>query len=105
MEAYASAGAPPPCRSANSWRRARRYVERLRATPDWGERVVATNVCFEPIFGLLVRRELLMRSVGYNGDIVTQSLNHVAQLEWEWARDWTIEFVKFVLEDGEHGEA
>ena len=46
-----------------------------------------------------------MRSVGYNGDIVTQSLNHVAQLEWEWARDWTIEFVKFVLEDGEHGEA
>jgi propane monooxygenase small subunit len=91
--------------NADAWQPARRYVERLRATPDWGERVVATNVCFEPVFGLMVRRELLMRSVRFNGDIVTQSLNHVAQLEWEWARDWTIELVKFVLEDAEHGEA
>jgi propane 2-monooxygenase small subunit len=91
--------------SADAWQPARRYVERLRATPDWGERVVATNICFEPVFGLLVRRELLMRSVRFNGDIITQSLSHVAQLEWEWARDWTIEFAKFVLEDAEHGDA
>jgi len=90
---------------ADAWQPARRYVERLRATPDWAERIVATNVCFEPAFGLLVRRELFMRSVGFNGDIVTQSVNHVAQLEWEWARDWTVEFVRFVLEDAEHGEA
>ena len=34
------------------WQPARRYVERLRATPDWGERVVAANVCFEPLVGL-----------------------------------------------------
>jgi propane monooxygenase small subunit len=88
-----------------AWQPARRYVERLRATPDWGERLFATNVCFEPVFGLLVRRELLMRSVRFNGDILTQSLSHVAQLEWEWARDWTIELVKFVLDDAEHGEA
>ena len=57
----------------------RRYVERLRATPDWGERVIATNVCFEPLVGLLVRRELLMRSVRFNGDILTQAISHVAQ--------------------------
>ena len=31
-----------------AWQPARRYVERLRATPDWGERVFATNMCFEP---------------------------------------------------------
>jgi hypothetical protein len=90
---------------AEAWQPARRYVERLRATPDWGERVVATNVCFEPVFGLLVRRELFMRSVRFNGDILTQALSHVAQLEWEWARNWTIELVTFVLEDAAHGEA
>lgn len=88
-----------------AWQPARRYVERLRATPDWGERVIATNVCFEPVFGLLVRRELFMRSVRFNGDILTQALSHVAQLEWEWVRDWTIELVKFVLDDAEHGGA
>jgi hypothetical protein len=91
--------------NADAWQPARRYVERLRATPDWGERVVATNVCFEPVFGLLVRRELLMRSVRFNGDILTQALSHVAQLEWEWVRNWTIELVKFVLDDAEHGDA
>jgi propane 2-monooxygenase small subunit len=87
------------------WQPARRYVERLRATPDWGERVVATNLCFEPTVGILIRRELLMRSPKFNGDIVTPAINHVAQLEWEWTRDWTVELVKFVLEDEQHGAA
>lgn len=89
----------------DAWQPARRYVERLRATPDWGERIIATNVCFEPTVGLLIRRELLMRSVRFNGDIVTQALSHVAQLEWEWVRGWTVELVQFVLADAEHGAA
>ena len=57
----------------DAWQPARSYVERLRATPDWGERVFAANLCFEPTVGLLIRRELLMRSVRFNGDIVTQA--------------------------------
>jgi methane monooxygenase component A beta chain/propane monooxygenase small subunit len=67
--------------------------------------VIATNLCFEPVVGILIRRELLMRSVKFNGDLVTQSLNHVAQLEWEWVRGWTAELVRFVCEDSEHGSA
>ena len=85
------------------WQPARRYVERLHATPDWGEVVVAANVCFEPVVGILLRRELFMRSVRFNGDIVTPAVNHVAQLEWEWIQGWTSEFVRFVCEDPEHG--
>jgi propane monooxygenase small subunit len=46
-----------------------------------------------------------MRSVRFNGDIVTQALSHVAQLEWEWVSGWTTELVKFVLADAEHGPA
>ena len=79
------------------WQPVRRYVERLRATPDWGERVMAINVCFEPLVGLLVRRELLMRSVRFNGDILTQAISHAAQLEWEWTRAWTVELIRFLL--------
>ncbi len=88
-----------------AWQPARKYVERLRATTDWGERVIATNICFEPLVGLLIRRELMMRSVRFNGDILTQALSHVAQLEWEWVHGWTVELVKFVSEDSEHGAA
>jgi hypothetical protein len=86
------------------WQPSRRYVERLRATPDWGERVVATNICFEPLVGLLVRRELLMRSVRFNGDILTQAVSHAAQLEWEWTRAWTVELIGFLLDDAELGD-
>jgi propane 2-monooxygenase small subunit len=85
------------------WQPVRRYVERLRATADWGERVVAVNICFEPLVGLLVRRELLMRSVRFNGDILTQAISHAAQLEWEWTRGWTVELIRFLLDDAEHG--
>jgi hypothetical protein len=88
-----------------AWQPVRRYVERLRATPDWGERVIATNVCFEPRVGLLIRRELLMRSVRFNGDILTQAISHVAQSEWEWVRGWTVELMRFLLDDAEHGAA
>jgi len=88
-----------------AWQPARLYVEKLRATPDWGERVFAANACFETTFGLLVRRELLMRSVRFNGDIVTHSLSQVAQREWEWTRNWTVELLSFVLEDPANGAA
>jgi propane 2-monooxygenase small subunit len=87
------------------WQPARAYVEKLCSTPDWGERIIATNLCFEPVVGLLIRREILMRSVKFNGDLVTQAVNHVAQLEWEWARGWTAELARFVCEDAEHGSA
>jgi propane 2-monooxygenase small subunit len=87
------------------WQPARRYVERLHATPDWGERVFATNICFEPAVGILIRRELFMRSVRFNGDILTHAVTHVAQLEWEWVREWTAELARFVLADPEHGSA
>ena len=62
-----------------------------------GRAVVATNLCFEPIVGLLIRRELLMRSVSSTATSSPRRVSHVAQLEWEWARGWTAEFVRFVL--------
>lgn len=87
------------------WQPTRRYVERLRATADWGERIVAANVCFEPLVGVLLRRELLMRAPKWGGDALTSAIGHVAQLEWAWISDWTAELTRFVLADEEHGEA
>lgn len=91
--------------SDEHWQPSRSYVERLRATSDWGERIVAANLCFEPLVGVLLRRELLMRAPKWGGDAVTSAVGHVAQQEWAWIRDWTAELVRFVLADESHGAA
>jgi NAD(P)H-flavin reductase/ferredoxin len=88
-----------------AWQPARRYVERLASLTDWGELIVAANVCFEPLAGNLIRRELGIRAAAANGDTVTPVLARVAMQEAEWARDWTAALVRFVVEDPEHGAA
>jgi propane 2-monooxygenase small subunit len=87
------------------WQPTRRYLERLAATPDWGEVVVAANLCFEPIVGTLLRRELGIRAATANGDTVTPTLARVETQEWEWARAWTVALVRFLIEDSSHGAA
>jgi NAD(P)H-flavin reductase/ferredoxin len=87
------------------WQPTRRYLEKLAATPDWGEVVVAANLCFEPTVGTLLRRDLGIRQAAANGDTVTPVLAGAATQEWEWARAWTEEFVRFLSADGSYGES
>lgn len=88
-----------------SWQPVRDYLERLQTLRDWAEVIVATNVCFEPLVGIALRRELLLRSAAHHGDLVTPEVVRPAQLEWDWVRDWTGEFLRFVLLDEEHGSS
>jgi NAD(P)H-flavin reductase/ferredoxin len=81
----------------------RRFLERLSATRDWGEVIVAANLCFEPVVGTLLRRELGTRAAAASGDTVTPVLARAATREWDWARGWTIEFVRFLVEDARFG--
>jgi ferredoxin-NADP reductase/ferredoxin len=85
------------------WQPTRRYLERLAATPDWGEVIVAANLCFEPVVGTLIRRELGTRAAAASGDTVTPVLARVATQEWEWARAWTVALVRFLAGDEVHG--
>jgi ferredoxin-NADP reductase/ferredoxin len=85
------------------WQPTRRYLERLASTADWGEVIVAANLCFEPVVTTLLRRELGTRAAAANGDTVTPVLARVETQEWEWARGWTVELMRFLLEDPEHG--
>jgi NAD(P)H-flavin reductase/ferredoxin len=87
------------------WQPTRRYLERLAATRDWGEVIVAANLCFEPIVATLIRRELGTRAAAANGDTVTPVLARVETQEWEWARGWTTALVRFLLEDPRFGDA
>ncbi len=85
------------------WQPTRRYLERLAATPDWGEVIVAANVCFEPTVGTLLRRELGTRAAAAHRDTITPVLAQAANQEWDWARTWTTELTRMLMEDREHG--
>jgi NAD(P)H-flavin reductase/ferredoxin len=91
--------------AAPEWQPTRRLLERLAATRDWGEVIVAANLCFEPVIGTLLRRELGTRAAAANGDVVTPVLAGVATREWEWARAWSTALSRFLLADPEHGAA
>ncbi len=86
-----------------AWQPTRRYLERLAATADWGEVIVAANLCFEPVVGTLIRRELGVRAAAASGDTVTPVLARMATQEWEWARGWTVALVRFLIGDDAHG--
>jgi propane monooxygenase coupling protein len=66
--------------------------------------LIAANLCFEPTVGTLLRRELGTRAAAASGDTVTPVLARAATQEWEWARAWTVAFVRFLVEDAVHGE-
>jgi propane monooxygenase reductase component len=87
------------------WQPTRRYLERLAATPDWGEVLIAANLCFEPVVGTMVRRELGIRAAAASGDTVTPVLARAATEEWEWTRRWTVELVRFLLAGETFGAA
>jgi NAD(P)H-flavin reductase/ferredoxin len=87
----------------DAWQPARRYLERLAATPDWGEVLVAANLCFEPTVATLIRRELGTRAAAAHGDTVTPVLARAETQEWEWSRSWMAALSRFLLAEEAHG--
>jgi hypothetical protein len=87
----------------DAWQPVRALVERVNAKHDWAERVIATNLCIEPLVGNLLRREMLMVPASLNGDPVTPVIIGNAQREWLWYRDWTSELLRFCVADDEYG--
>lgn len=88
-----------------AWQPVRALVERLTSRHDWAERVLAANLCVEPLVGNLLRREMLLVPASANGDPVTPVSIGAAQREWLWTREWTRELVRFCIEDEEFGQA
>lgn len=83
----------------------RACVERLQATVDWGELIVAALLCIDGIAGVALRRELFMQTAAANGDIVTPAIMRPAQSEYLSARVFAEELVRFSLADEVHGDA
>jgi alkene monooxygenase beta subunit len=86
------------------WQGARRVVEQIVASDDWMEIVVATNLCFDRLFGELVKVEFFSRFAAANGDVVTPIL--IASSEADAARTlrWTKALVTHLVGDPVHGQ-
>jgi hypothetical protein len=87
----------------DAWQPVRGLIEHVNAKTDWAERVIATNLCIEPLVGSLLRREMLLVPASLNGDPVTPVIIGNAQREWLWCRDWTSELMRFCVGDEEFG--
>lgn len=86
-----------------AWQGARRAVEGIIASEDWMEVVIATNLCFDRLFGELVKVEFFSRFAAANGDVVTPIL--IASSEADAARTlrWTKALVAHLVNDPVHG--
>lgn len=104
-------GAMPMQAARNRWRTdrhwlpAHHFLEQAATCRDWGEALVAVNLCFEPLIGQLLRREFAMNSGPTHGDHVTPLVAATGQEEWALTRAWTIAAVTFLLADPSHSAA
>jgi len=87
-----------------AWQPTRRYLERLETVHDWVEIIFAANIVFEPMLGVLLRREVLMNGAAEHGDLVTSVYGRTGEGEWSWGKAWSAGFMAHLLEDVEHGE-
>lgn len=82
---------------------ARKLVEGLMASRDWGEVVIGVNLVLEPLFGALARVQFFSRFAPRNGDAVTPTILATVENDWQRNLKWTKEFVNILLRDPEHG--
>lgn len=87
-----------------AWQPTRRFLERLETVHDWVEIIVVSNVVFEPLVGVLMRRELLMDGASGHGDLLTPVYGRTGEAEWSWASAWGAGFTAHLLDDAEHGD-
>ena len=82
---------------------ARKVVEGLMASRDWGEIIIGINLALEPLFGALARVQFFSRFAPRNGDAVSPTVLATAENDWQRNLRWTKEFVQVMLRDPEHG--
>jgi len=83
---------------------ARKNVEGLMASKDWGEVIIGVNLVLEPLFGVLARSEFFSRFAPRNGDAMTPAVLATVETDWQRNLQWTKAFVNVLLRDPEHGQ-
>lgn len=85
-----------------AWQPAREHAERLNVLRDWGEIVMAVNLCLAPLFEPLV--EEAVRVAAANGDVTTTVMLSSLLADSARHRRWSDAFVAFLLGSEQHGD-
>lgn len=83
----------------------RELIERVVATADWGEVMMAVNLVVEPLLGRFLFNEVLLRNAAVHGDHTTAPILLEAESDRQRNLDWTVELVQLLLGDVEYGDA
>jgi hypothetical protein len=83
------------------WQPAREFAERINALRDWGEVIVATNLCLEALIEPLM--EEVGRLAAANGDMVTSTVMASLLTDSARHRRWTDAFIGMLVESEPFG--
>jgi propane monooxygenase small subunit len=85
------------------WQPVRENVERITAVADWAEALVAANIVFESLVGVLFRSHLVMQIAARNGDYVTPTLVGTGENDYERDLRYTRALLKLLITDEKFG--
>ena len=85
------------------WQGARKAVENIIAVNDWMEVIVATNLCFDRLFGELAKVGYFSRFAAANGDVVTPIIIASSEADTARTQRWSAALIQHVLTDPVHG--
>jgi toluene monooxygenase system protein E len=85
----------------SAWQPLRRLIERLLVTYDWGEALVALNLCAKPILDRFTMAELAAEA-RRAGDYLLGEIFFSLAEDCRWHAAWTQALIAMVLADGPH---
>lgn len=74
---------------SSGWLPVRRVLSAIALHEDWGETLVAMNLCVDALVGQMIRREWGIRLAEMHGDPLMPVLARPTQVRQAWIRDWT----------------
>jgi toluene monooxygenase system protein E len=81
-----------------AWQPLREAVERCLVTYDWGESLVALNLCLKPLIDELFMTHLSKEADEHDDHLLGQVFSSLDE-DCKWHRDWTVELLRTAVED------
>jgi hypothetical protein len=81
-----------------AWQPLREAVERCLVTYDWGEALVALNLCIKPLIDELFMRYLPKEAEAHEDHLLGQLFSSLDE-DCRWHRQWTVALLRTAVED------
>lgn len=83
-----------------AWQPLREAVERCLVTYDWGEALIALNVCVKPLFDELFMTHLSKEADLHDDHLLGQIFSSLDE-DCQWHREWTAALLRIAFEDND----